>query len=603
MHESLFLRQDVLHAVSTILGDSKDFVDSPLRFSHASVSAAFDALPLPHSSDDVRVWYAAHFDAPGSDLTPCALPDFSPAPPFSLRSPSLQTWMAALHGEWPLLARCVSPSARLEPERHTLEWAPHPLVVPGGRFRESYLWDTHWIVQGLLRSGLLTTAGGVVRNLLHAIDAHGFAPNGGRSYYASRSQPPLASSIVWSYVRASGDVGLLAEALPRLERDYAWWMAHRAVALPGGALLNRYAAVAAAPRAEAWKEDAAAAVGLPPPAAAALWGEIAAAAESGFDFSSRWLRPPARGVGDTATSSVVPADLNAFLYIVERHLSEAAATLAARAGAEGAGGTGGAGGGAGGGGGARGAALAAAAAAYAAAAQRREAAMEALMYDAEAAQWRDIILLPAAAGAGRPPARATEPSITNWFPLWAGMGGGEGAAGAAGWGDSAHRPAYFAPVIDGGFRAPDAPRAAAIAAALAASPLLGAGGAMTTLRRDTGLQWDAPNAWPPVQDILVEGLLATGAPGAVALAGDLARRWLVSTGAAYRATGMMHEKMDGSLVGAWAHAPAPPTPSNSNSTRPLPKKRATNDNLTPNPNSTRTLTKRRAGRRRRVPAD
>ena len=46
---SLFSRQDVLRAVSTIAGDSKDFVDSPLKFSHSVVSAAFDALPLPHA--------------------------------------------------------------------------------------------------------------------------------------------------------------------------------------------------------------------------------------------------------------------------------------------------------------------------------------------------------------------------------------------------------------------------------------------------------------------------------------------------------------------------------------------------------------------------
>ncbi len=147
---SLFDRQDVLRAVSTIAGDSKDFVDSPLKFSHAVVSAAFDALPQPPPEEDVRVWYAGHFEAPGSDLSPCALPDFAPAPPFSLRNPALQAWMTALHGEWPLLARCVSPRTRAQPERHTLAWAPHALVVPGGRFRESYLWDSYWIVEGLL---------------------------------------------------------------------------------------------------------------------------------------------------------------------------------------------------------------------------------------------------------------------------------------------------------------------------------------------------------------------------------------------------------------------------------------------------------------------
>ncbi len=84
---SLFSRQEVLRAVSSIAGDSKDFVDSPLRYPHAEVSAAFDALPLPHREDDVRVWFAHYFGPPGSDLSPCALPDFSPRPPFPCAAP------------------------------------------------------------------------------------------------------------------------------------------------------------------------------------------------------------------------------------------------------------------------------------------------------------------------------------------------------------------------------------------------------------------------------------------------------------------------------------------------------------------------------------
>ncbi len=31
-------------------------------------------------------------------------------------------------------------------------YVPHPFIIPGGRFREIYYWDSYWIVQGLLIS-------------------------------------------------------------------------------------------------------------------------------------------------------------------------------------------------------------------------------------------------------------------------------------------------------------------------------------------------------------------------------------------------------------------------------------------------------------------
>ena len=39
--------------------------------------------------------------------------------------------------------------------------------------------------------------------------------------------------------------------------------------------------------------------------------------------------------------------------------------------------------------------------------------------------------------------------------------------------------------------------------------LLRAGGAMTSLV-ESGQQWDAPNAWPPLQALLIEGLVTYG---------------------------------------------------------------------------------------------
>ena len=47
--------------------------------------------------------------------------------------------------------------------------------------------------------------------------------------------------------------------------------------------------------------------------------------------------------------------------------------------------------------------------------------------------------------------------------------------------------------------------------------LLEVGGVSTTLEA-TGQQWDAPNAWPPLQHMLVSGLRECGAPHGAALA-------------------------------------------------------------------------------------
>ena len=66
---------------------------------------------------------------------------------------------------------------------------------------------------------------------------------------------------------------------------------------------------------------------------------------------------------------------------------------------------------------------------------------------------------------------------------------------------------------------------------------------------DTGQQWDAPNAWPPLQHMVIEGLSHAGVDGASDLACDLAGRWLSSTWQAYRLTGHMHEKYDAAHPG------------------------------------------------------
>ena len=85
-------------------------------------------------------------------------------------------------------------------------------------------------------------------------------------------------------------------------------------------------------------------------------------------------------------------------------------------------------------------------------------------------------------------------------------------------------------------------------ATLNGSALLQAGGVATTAEA-SGQQWDWPNAWPPLQQLLVDGLDRCGAPGGAALGEELATRWLRSNLLGWARDGEMHEKYDATRPG------------------------------------------------------
>ena len=73
------------------------------------------------------------------------------------------------------------------------------MIVPGGRFHETYYWDSYWIVRGLLVSDMHVSAKYVILNFLEDIKNFGYVPNGGRIYQLDRSQPPLLSEMIVEY--------------------------------------------------------------------------------------------------------------------------------------------------------------------------------------------------------------------------------------------------------------------------------------------------------------------------------------------------------------------------------------------------------------------
>jgi len=91
--------------------------------------------------------------------------------------------------------------------RYSILRRRYPVIIPGGRFRESYYWDSYWIVLGLLACDMTSTAKGLVQNLLDDVSTYGFVPNGGRIYYLNRSQPPLLSDMVVALVMNDPSLG------------------------------------------------------------------------------------------------------------------------------------------------------------------------------------------------------------------------------------------------------------------------------------------------------------------------------------------------------------------------------------------------------------
>ena len=146
---------------------------------------------------------------------------------------------------WPDLTRSYSPSTDCKDCPNSFIPINNTFVVAGGRFREPYYWDTYWIIEGLLRTGGSFTdiAKGTIENFLDLVDKFGFVPNGARLYYLNRSQPPLLSQMVKTYIDYTKDDSILKRALPLLAKEHDFWQSNRTVQVEVGGkkyTLNRY---------------------------------------------------------------------------------------------------------------------------------------------------------------------------------------------------------------------------------------------------------------------------------------------------------------------------------------------------------------------------
>ena len=108
-----------------------------------------------------------------------------------------------------------------------LLYLPNPYVVPGGRFNEMYGWDSYFILLGLLDDGRDDLARGMVGNFFFEIENYGALLNANRTYFLTRSQPPLLSSMIRDVYEHPGGAPLgkewLAHAYEMAEQDHALW--------------------------------------------------------------------------------------------------------------------------------------------------------------------------------------------------------------------------------------------------------------------------------------------------------------------------------------------------------------------------------------------
>ncbi len=213
----------------------------------------------------------------------------------------------------------VKPACKTE---DTLIGLPYPYTTPciSGMFQELYYWDTYFTNVGLLLSGMTEQAQHNIDNMIYLIGLYGKMPNGNRTYYLNRSQPPFLSQMVRELFDITNNRDWLAQkAYPALETEYRFWQAERMTACG----LNRYGCDLTDPKDY---EDIASYFSeriqqpLPPDHQSRVdWGKsMMALAESGWDCTSRFAFD---------AHECAPADLNSLLFLLETNMAYFAAAL------------------------------------------------------------------------------------------------------------------------------------------------------------------------------------------------------------------------------------------------------------------------------------
>jgi alpha,alpha-trehalase len=302
-----------------IFSDSKTFADClPKGDPRVIVAEYLQTRQNPGFS--LKQFVANHFTEPagtasGSSASP--VPSGKAANYHADKNEPVKDHIRAL---WDVLKR----SSDKDIEGSSLLPLPYPYIVPGGRFHEIYYWDSYFTMLGLEQSGDYGMITNMVNNFAYMLDQYGHIPNGNRTYYLSRSQPPFFSMMVELLAQKYGD-SIYAQYQKALQEEYDYYTdktapTHHVVQMPDGSLLTRYYDQSASPRQESFYEDSI--LGRDTKGdRLALYRNLRSCAETGWDFSSRWFAD-GQNLSTIRTIDLVPVDLNGLMYHLELTLAK-----------------------------------------------------------------------------------------------------------------------------------------------------------------------------------------------------------------------------------------------------------------------------------------
>ena len=293
-----------------VFPDSKTFVDMIPREAPAAIMAAYRS-EKPTGRAALAAFVARHFTAPGAR--------------------GEQTMREHIRALWPVLAH----PPIVPPAGSSALALPAASIVPGGRYQEFYYWDTYFTMLGLKADRQQPMIDSMLANFVSLIERYGHIPNGTRTYYLSRSQPPYFALML--DLSEDRDPALARRRLAALKAEHAYWMAgasclrsdgacQHVMRMPDGSLLNRYWDARETPRDESYAEDRATSAAAAPRPAGEVDRHLRAAAESGWDFGSRWLAD-GRTLSTIHTTDIVPIDLNSLMWSLERSIARRCAAL------------------------------------------------------------------------------------------------------------------------------------------------------------------------------------------------------------------------------------------------------------------------------------
>jgi alpha,alpha-trehalase len=375
-----------------------------------------------------------------------------------------------------------------------LLYVPHPYVVPGGRFKEMYGWDSYFIQLGLLKDKQLGTAKDMTDNLLYEINNYGTILNANRSYFLTRSQPPFITEMVLNVYNQTHDKEWLKQALGPIENHYKYWTSGEHLISSGPAAgLSRYYSFGEGPAREVVQGEVENGknhydriqdyykthkiadydvndymdpkTGKLTPA---FYKGDQTMRESGFDPSNRF------GPFNIDVTNYAPVCLNSLLYKMEKDMSEIYKTLD----------------------------MPDRSAGMDQLSEQRKNRMNRALWDDKTGMYEDFNV--------KTNQRRFYPYATMFFPLWAGVASPDQAAKT-----------------------------------MKNLPRLEAPGGLMTSAFHSGNQWDAPFAWAPLQLVAVKGMLNyDNIPGAHDAAVRLSNKFVNQVAKAFYEKGGIFEKYD-----------------------------------------------------------